>query len=507
MKINFKKILFMLSAVLFFELLSFNVFLSLTQSFYSLVLVSALILFLSSIKLEYGILIAFFELIIGSKGYLFFANIFGFTISIRIAIWLIVMLVWFVKYIRSQIYLIRTESVSFKLYFKNKYLYLFSLEKHYRYLFGLFAFILISLFIGLLNNDFSNVFFDFNAWIYFTYIFPLFYVYKINNKEDDKKIENFKIVIISALSWLTFKSLFLLYLFSHNFSDILPAIYRWVRDTGVGEITRMSDDFYRIFFQSHIFVVLAFLFLFSSFVYLYFQKKISRKEISFYIPLLSILLSVSILSFSRTNWLGLLFTLSVYMFFVMYKYGFFYFLKFTFYLFLISIFSFVLLVSVVKFPLPLSSSEFSTSTITERAIQISGEAGVSSRWSLLPELVKEIEKVPIFGAGFGKTLTYKSSDPRVLVDNPSGDYTTYAFEWGWLDIWLKLGFFGLAFYLIFIFSLLTAFYKKSNHGAGNYHPYILMLISISVIHFFSPYLNHPLGIGLVLGLLMLDSKE
>ena len=54
------------------------------------------------------------------------------------------------------------------------------------------------------------------------------------------------------------------------------------------------------------------------------------------------------------------------------------------------------------------------------------------------------------GRGFGATVTYQTRDPRILADNGSGEYTTYAFEWGWLDIWLKLGIFGLAAYFLLI---------------------------------------------------------
>jgi len=76
--------------------------------------------------------------------------------------------------------------------------------------------------------------------------------------------------------------------------------------------------------------------------------------------------------------------------------------------------------------------------------------------------------------GFGKELTYQSNDPRVLQNHPDGLYTTYAFEWGYLDIALKIGVVGLLVYLALIVQL---FYR----GIFNFEFSIFKLLSIGLL--------------------------
>ena len=86
-----------------------------------------------------------------------------------------------------------------------------------------------------------------------------------------------------------------------------------------------------------------------------------------------------------------------------------------------------------------------------------------------------------------------SDDPRIVptTANGSGEFTTYAFEWGYLDMILKFGILGTLIYLILIFKVLKKLFVI-NLG------FALGLIALLVINIFSPYLNHPLGIGFVI---------
>jgi O-antigen ligase len=167
-----------------------------------------------------------------------------------------------------------------------------------------------------------------------------------------------------------------------------------------------------------------------------------------------------------------------------------------------------LIVVSVKLPWPDPLGGFSTAELlSERAAKFTGEAGASSRWALWPELIKEIKAAPIFGQGFGATVTYISSDPRVLSESPTGEYTTFAFEWGWLDIWLKIGLFGLAAYLALMSKIIYAglkaigrldFLIAPNTAALLVPALIFGLAALSAVNFFSPYFNHPLGIGFLI---------
>jgi len=162
--------------------------------------------------------------------------------------------------------------------------------------------------------------------------------------------------------------------------------------------------------------------------------------------------------------------------------------------------SLVLIFGVVKFPYPEPTDVSLAGMLAERTLSAS-EAAAQSRWNLLSPLWQKIKHNFFLGAGFGKTVTYQSQDPRQLSRGQKGFYTTYAFEWGYLDIWLKLGFLGLVAYLILIyktwhfgwqkFKLLTLDRQKKSLILG----LLLGIIVVAVTSIFSPYLNHPLGIG------------
>ncbi|MFH1711940.1 MAG: hypothetical protein ABH846_01745, partial [Patescibacteria group bacterium] len=124
------------------------------------------------------------------------------------------------------------------------------------------------------------------------------------------------------------------------------------------------------------------------------------------------------------------------------------------------------------------------------------ELAISSRWQLLPEMMKSIAKSPIIGSGFGTEVTFISDDPRVRAINPSGEWTTYRFEWGYQDIWLKMGLLGLiafGWYAVLIIQAIRFTMKKHGHvwltiGLG------ASVLALFVANVFTPFLNHPIGI-------------
>jgi len=185
--------------------------------------------------------------------------------------------------------------------------------------------------------------------------------------------------------------------------------------------------------------------------------------------------------------------------------------------------SFFLLFSISLIPIPSSEGAFTIDSLTDRVKDIQDEAAAASRWNLLPVLATVIAHQPLLGYGFGKTVTYVSHDPRVLLAHTSGEYVTYAFEWGYLDMMVKLGLLGLLVYLCMIrelfFQGLSALKRNTHERGTDTYALISGLIfgigALLVIHMFTPYLNHPLGIGLIIfcGLLferlsiMKDTRE
>ena len=174
---------------------------------------------------------------------------------------------------------------------------------------------------------------------------------------------------------------------------------------------------------------------------------------------------------------------------------------------LITLASFAIIFLVINLP-PKTEQGNLADLFGKRATEV--EAAASSRINQLKPLLYAIAKHPIIGSGFGTTITYKSDDPRIL-----GNYTTYAFEWGYLDLVLKFGLFGMIIYLILIFKILNKLLNfkflilnfkinskfQIQNNKKNYGLRIgfgLALVALLVVNIFSPYLNHPLGIGFVI---------
>ena len=69
---------------------------------------------------------------------------------------------------------------------------------------------------------------------------------------------------------------------------------------------------------------------------------------------------------------------------------------------------------------------------------------------------------------------------------------TYAFEWGWLEHWIKFGIFGIPVMFWILISLGRRLWKSDEPlwmRAGA----VSSLIALGTLHLFTPYLNHPLG--------------
>jgi len=473
-----------------------------------------LTLILSLEKLEYGLYILLAELFIGSKGYLFYFDFGGTSVSLRIALFLVVMSVWLYRKIQISKSKFKIDSKSqiqnSKTIIHNSG---FLIPRTY---WILFAFVGWGLLWGLIRgNLFQNVFFDFNAWIYFGAIF-LF----ADTIKSHEQIENILQIFTAAAVTIIIKTFFLLYIFSHGLELAMYPLYRWLRQFLIGEITLMDSGFYRIFFQSQIYVLIGF-FMFVAHLIWQQSSIIARsgeiatpspiqrarndkKSISYWLLVIGSLSSI-LISFSRSFWIGLAFGLLVLLIFLLiFKFQIKEILKVGLCGLGILIISVVLILITVKFPYPAPSKILWGSMLEERLTDLS-EAAVRSRWDLLAPLGGAIVNHPIIGSGFGTTVTYKSSDPRALQFNPTGEFTTYAFEWGYLDIWLKIGLAGLLTYLILIggiwkrgWQLIKITNYKLQITNSLIFGILLGLAALLATNFFSPYLNHPLGIGYIL---------
>lgn len=443
-------------------------------------------LLLSWRDLRFGVGIMVAELMIGSHGYLFSFQYQGLAVSIRIGLFLAVLTA-------TAVSILREKKIAF---FSSKF---------FVPALALAAAIVYAFIRGLARgNGFGNVFFDANGYVFFAMVLPIWQA--IRKPEDWRMLMEFALagLLASALKVFT-----LLYLFSHAIWWILPETYRWVRDTRIGELTQMTNQFFRIFFQSQLYACIALFILLALSLSLPGKLRDRFKTTSWRwgMALSVALLSSILVSLSRSFWMGIAAA------------------GMTFLGLLISVFRrndaiwptmrdgaivlascLVFITGVVLFPIPPTSGGFSAGSLfSQRALTFSGEAGVGSRWQLLPVLWDEVNDHLLLGKGFGEEVTYYTQDPRLLATNPTGEYTTFTFEWGYLDLWLKFGLIALAAYAWFIARIISRGVKALWQGRTNPDMQTLLTmgfllggISMLVTHTFSPYLHHPLGIAYIL---------
>lgn len=429
-------------------------------------------------KFEYGLYFIFAELFIGGKGYLLSFEYGEILISIRMILFVVILGLWLYKFLFEKL-----KNKNF-LFLRNYYL-------------PLFLFILWGVARGFLNNnDFSNIFLDANGWVFFLLVFPTYEAFKDNKNA----VINITQILFAAIFVMSLKTIGLFFLFSYSGFDLRLAqaggewansfifeIYKWIRCSGVGEITSFGN-FYRIFFQSHLFILIGLLILLVYEDARNIGQKYARIIFSYVLPVLAS--AVILISLSRSFWVGGVAGLSLIIVLIKNKFSF--------------LAKFLLIGIISVFLVFLIAPTFSQ-TIVGR-VGDKGEAAISSRQNLLTPLWGKIQKNWILGSGFGTTVLFETQDPRQLKENSSGKYETYAFEWGYLDIWLKMGIGGLLVYLFLIGKLFYKGFLQIKRNTLNIG-LLAGLVTLCVVNIFSPYLNHPLGIGYMVLLSVIFNKK
>ncbi|MFA5134666.1 MAG: O-antigen ligase family protein [Patescibacteria group bacterium] len=441
---------------------------------------SIVVLLLSIWKIEYGFWIACTELFIGSFGYLFFYDVYDFRFSIRLAIFVSVFIGWIV-------YSIRNKKIEF-----------FSLRITIPFCLFLGT-LLLGAFIGFLRgNGAENVFFDINGYLYFGLM-----LVGPTVLTSWSKIKQLMQILFASVSAVCLKTFFLLFYFSHQTDEnLIRLVYTWVRDTRVGEIAPIVSAYYRIFFQGHLWVLFALIIAIIILIKIPRQQRDTLENISLW--LLAIATSTTIIiSFSRSIWLALAVTIATLFTFLVWKGNLRLkkLLKISGFMLLVTMLDFLIITAIVNVHLPGEGrGGVSAVSLVQKRIT-TDEPAAKSRFQLLRPLINQYLENPIFGSGFAQTVSYQTLDPRTK-DLNSGWYTTYSFEWGYLDILVKIGVVGLFAYLWLLIRIL----KKSIIALTlNGHPaysvvvtgFIFCLIALVVTHATTPYLNHPLGILLI----------
>ncbi len=434
-------------------------------------------------NLSYGIFIAFAEMMAGGHGHLFAVNVGGFSLSLRMVIFGAVFLALFWHL------------------FKNHFTFRLTPARDYPFI-ALFLAMVIGTLIGALNNPLSAVFDDANSYFAFSYIIPLIAV----NWTSLSKRQFLHVFFASAL-WTAVFSLALSFTFTHLPLSISGDIYTFVRDSRMAEVTLQVPEnarfalgehayWYRIFTPAQLYP-LIFLFYLVIAGATYLRRENIKTE---WYMIAALCFAALLLGASRSFLVGAiagLAPIALYLF-VKEHYSLRDGIKFSIRGIAVIGLAGLFAWGSVVFPIPerpniFDAAFYKTSAETERSV------AVVSRWALLTPMNEKITESPITGRGFGTTVTYKSEDPRIIAET-GGIYETYRFEWGYQDIWLKMGILGLIAFAWILWSILKAgwFTLNAYSQRGLVLTLLAGILALFATHTFSPYLNHPIGIAFIL---------
>lgn len=500
-----KLILKITAICIIFYILSFFAYLFpiLNNIIFWLIIIGAFALTIK--KLEYGIFIVLTELFMGVKGYLFSFSLGDkFILSIRIALFAIVFLVWFFR---------RTKTFEADKYnfIKSKFFIPFAI---------LTIFIIIGCATAIINgNFFRNIFFDINGYLYFAFIFPIFDI--IHSKIKIRKLIQYLVAGGLAVSFLTFyvaigftimhqearpdiaglKSTEKTleeekegeFMISHSIfakeelqskqffrqlNTPKPYIYRWTQDIGLGEISYLTGPFFRFFSAGQIYSAIIFIFLLAKFLM---NKNLKLKKHIFLLLSCAFCGLAAFTGFSRSIWIGLIAAFIFMLFNLPKKRA----AKIT--LYMIGIIALTLIIVGTLLPQVYDLVGDRVSSITKPKT----EAAASNRYNVLDPAFKKIKEHPILGTGFGTTIEYES-----VAFEKFGTIRVFSFEWTYLDTIIEIGILGLLAYLYFLWTIFKQGYKvKNKENKKLIICFLSAVVLIIITNITTPYLNHPLGIG------------
>jgi hypothetical protein len=361
---------------------------------------------------------------------------------------------------------------------------------------------------GFLTNDVQATFDDMNGFLTLAYVLPV-----ISLHWDGAKRRLLLQTLAIAAIWIAISTLAYVYLFTHLPGLVAHDLYTFVRDSRLAEVTLLTSGlgvnwlgqspwYFRIFQQSQA-MVAVFEMLFIAGTLLIWKQAHERPPLPV-LGLHTLMLSTLLASLSRSIWIGSLAgMLFVGVFIVATRPQLAITLRRLVQLSACLVIGLAGIYVLIALPLP-PRPDLSESSFYKGPDDNTREVAVSSRWNLLTPMVSEIGSDPIIGSGFGETVTFVSDDPRLRAVNPTGEVTTYRFEWGYHDIWLKMGILGLLAFGWFYVTTITVTAEAVIRGDKRFWIAIGLsggLTVLYVTHIFSPYLNHPIGLGFMMFIL------
>ena len=425
-------------------------------------------LFITSRSISNGLLVAVFEIFIGSLGRFFTTTgTLPLNLSLRLAIFSGLMI--------GTIYYLLNNKLAQKLLVANL--------KNVRTCLIIFPIILFSIIVGLFKNSPGLVYNDANAWIFYGLLFPALAI-----TYDERYFNKIlKIFIGTSLTTICLTIIiYVLYGWGLISEPIFSWLYLWLRQVGWGEVTHVTGNLYRVFSQSHIMILALWSFCLSIITFKKFQI-INEKSTQLLLFLTTIVLLINL---SRSMWVGC-FCLILFFFISNCKK-------------LLSNWK-PLLIIVIGAILTsgLLIGRLGFISLASRASQQPSEPAIASRLVQLKPLYNGIKSHWLIGSGFGGQVGYPSQDPRAKMHlDDQGLFWTSAFEWGYLDQLFKFGLVIFLIFMCFVVKIFKSLYKNNNVLI------LSALIAIATTHIFSPFLNHPLGISwLIAGIIAINNTN
>ncbi len=427
-------------------------------------------------RLDIAVLAVFGELIVGSQGHLFATHVHGFTLSIRLVFFLLVFTALTIRLIRQK----RIRDIA--------------KQPGRWWLCALIMIILGGAAYGIARgNAVADVFFDANGFLFLGLTLVL-----APQLRELIGLDRLAQVLLAGIFFLGLQAAMILALFSHQYA-IDPSLYRWLRNTRTVEITTYAKNFYRIFSQSQIYSMFGFFTALAAFPFVR-EQKLVRFVL---LPSLAVTSMTLLLSFSRSMWAAWIITGIVVIIWFLVYYG------WRWKTIGLSVFAaaglliadFLVISFLANYPYlwnrPGGQATFSL--FSDRGT--TRDVAAASRYDQIQPLLRAIAKNPVFGLGFGTQITYVTHDPRIVAAT-GGVRTTFSFELGYLDFLLKIGIVGVVVLLGWIMSLLRALWNRFRNAVLPaerilYLSLFFSVFALLITHASTPYLNHPLGLGLL----------
>ncbi len=438
---------------------------------------------LSYRRLEWGLAVAFLEIFVGGHGHLINVDVYGFSLSIREVLFSVVMGSWLIQMLQRRVKL------------------RFILHRDLPFAVICCAVLLGSIH-GFISNDPTAAFDDMNGYLTLAYILPMI---SLAWTGEQKRLL-LQTLSVSAV-WIALTTLVYVYAFTHLPGLASHELYLFVRDARLAEVTLQTSGqiidllgnspwYFRVFEQSQIITVAFELLLITATLFLWREAQEKIPKALWFVHV--ILIATVLASLSRSFWIGSVAAIgAIGLALLLTRPRVATLVKRHLQLGLVSLIACVTLFILVVIPVP-PRPDLSDSSFYRGRDEGTREVAVSSRWNLLGPMIDEIWDNPIIGSGFGETVTFISDDPRLRAIDPSGEVTAYRFEWGYHDLWLKMGLLGLFGFVWLFVTIITVALESVQRRDDQY--WLVVGLAAGVIlmyttHLFSPYLNHPIGLA------------